>query len=114
MTLCIPRKKGIYRKNCVELEKVSEIFGSFERKHYFCTRFEEQTNSTIQGKVLEWLKRHAWKACKPLKGFVGSNPILSAKSRDNTLTFSELSLLFVDTVDKLQTFTDSSLAGRGR
>lgn len=32
----------------------------------------------IQGEVLEWLKRHAWKACKPLKGFVGSNPILSA------------------------------------
>ena len=32
----------------------------------------------MDGKVLEWLKRHAWKACKPLKGFVGSNPILSA------------------------------------
>ena len=30
--------------------------------------------------MLEWLKRHAWKACKPLKGFVGSNPILSADS----------------------------------
>ena len=26
----------------------------------------------------EWLKRHAWKACKPLKGFAGSNPALSA------------------------------------
>jgi hypothetical protein len=31
-----------------------------------------------QGKVLEWLKRHAWKACIPLKGIVGSNPSLSA------------------------------------
>ncbi len=31
------------------------------------------------GKVLEWLKRHAWKACKPQKGFAGSNPVLSAK-----------------------------------
>ena len=30
------------------------------------------------GKVLEWLKRHAWKACNRLKRFVGSNPILSA------------------------------------
>ena len=28
--------------------------------------------------MLEWLKRHAWKACKPLKGFPGSNPGLSA------------------------------------
>ncbi len=35
--------------------------------------------ATAFGKVLEWLKRHAWKACKPLKGFVGSNPILSAQ-----------------------------------
>ena len=30
------------------------------------------------GEMLEWLKRHAWKACKPLKGFAGSNPALSA------------------------------------
>ena len=31
------------------------------------------------GKMLEWLKRHAWKACIPLKGIGGSNPSLSAK-----------------------------------
>ena len=30
--------------------------------------------------MLEWLKRHAWKACKPLKGFAGSNPALSAET----------------------------------
>ena len=30
------------------------------------------------GEVLEWLKRHAWKACKPLKGFESSNLFLSA------------------------------------
>jgi hypothetical protein len=30
------------------------------------------------GEMLEWLKRHAWKACKPPKGFTGSNPVLSA------------------------------------
>ena len=29
--------------------------------------------------MLEWLKRHAWKACIPLKGIGGSNPPLSAK-----------------------------------
>ena len=29
--------------------------------------------------MLEWLKRHAWKACKRPKRFGGSNPPLSAK-----------------------------------
>ncbi len=33
--------------------------------------------------MLEWLKRHAWKACKPLKGFAGSNPALSATNAEN-------------------------------
>ena len=28
--------------------------------------------------MLEWLKRHAWKACKRRKRFEGSNPSLSA------------------------------------
>ena len=35
--------------------------------------------SKSQGKMLEWLKRHAWKACKRQKRFRGSNPRLSAK-----------------------------------
>ena len=30
------------------------------------------------GEMLEWLKRHAWKACKRQKRFGGSNPPLSA------------------------------------
>ena len=32
-----------------------------------------------EGEMLEWLKRHAWKACKLQKGFRGSNPRLSAR-----------------------------------
>ena len=32
------------------------------------------------GEMLEWLKRHAWKACIPQKGIGGSNPPLSAKN----------------------------------
>ena len=32
-----------------------------------------------RGEMLEWLKRHAWKACKRQKCFRGSNPRLSAK-----------------------------------
>ena len=40
-----------------------------------------KTSSTFaprKGEVLEWLKRHAWKACIPQKGIRGSNPCLSA------------------------------------
>ena len=33
---------------------------------------------TEAGKMLEWLKRHAWKACKRRNRFGGSNPPLSA------------------------------------
>ena len=33
--------------------------------------------------MLEWLKRHAWKACKLQKGFGGSNPPLSAEEDNN-------------------------------
>ena len=29
--------------------------------------------------MLEWFKRHAWKACVLQKGTGGSNPFLSAK-----------------------------------
>ena len=31
-----------------------------------------------QGEMLEWLKRHAWKACIRQKRIRGSNPRLSA------------------------------------
>ena len=34
--------------------------------------------SAFEGKVLEWLKRHAWKACNRQNRFGGSNPPLSA------------------------------------
>ena len=33
--------------------------------------------------MLEWLKRHAWKACKRQKRFGGSNPPLSATNAEN-------------------------------
>ena len=39
----------------------------------------------VQGKMLEWLKRHAWKACIRQKRIGGSNPPLSevAVKQDN-------------------------------
>ena len=38
----------------------------------------------LRGKVLEWLKRHAWKACRRQKRHGGSNPPLSAKDIVNS------------------------------
>jgi hypothetical protein len=32
----------------------------------------------MKGEMAEWSKAHAWKVCKPHKGFEGSNPSLSA------------------------------------
>ena len=40
--------------------------------------FGAENAENMQGEMLEWLKRHAWKACIPLKGIRGSNPRLSA------------------------------------
>lgn len=41
-----------------------------------CTRFQKSPS----GEMLEWLKRHAWKACIRQKCIAGSNPALSAKA----------------------------------
>ena len=43
-----------------------------------------------KGEMLEWLKRHAWKACKLQKGFRGSNPRLSATKDCKKIFFSNL------------------------
>ena len=53
----------------------AQIFAGFENLFYFCT--------PKKGEVLEWLKRHAWKACIPQKGIRGSNPRLSATNAEN-------------------------------
>ena len=46
--------------------------------YYLCTR-------KSQGEVLEWLKRHAWKACNRQNRFAGSNPVLSAFFKTNDM-----------------------------
>ena len=48
---------------------------------YFAVVLEEARR--IIGEMLEWLKRHAWKACIPQKGIRGSNPRLSAINAEN-------------------------------
>ena len=37
----------------------------------------------LKGEMLEWLKRHAWKACIRQKCIAGSNPALSATNAEN-------------------------------
>ena len=48
------------------------------RKKRLLLRHVSPKGKHQSGEVLEWLKRHAWKACKPLKGFESSNLFLSA------------------------------------
>ncbi len=64
----------LLQKMPMQEKKLSEALHGMGGKPIFAPDFKGRT----QGKVLEWLKRHAWKACKRLKRFVGSNPILSA------------------------------------
>ena len=45
--------------------------------HFFCN-LHPISGKACTGEMLEWLKRHAWKACILLKGIRGSNPRLSA------------------------------------
>ncbi len=40
--------------------------------------FVAENAENMQGEMLEWLKRHAWKACIRQKCIAGSNPALSA------------------------------------
>ena len=49
--------------------------------HFFCNLHPISEKASI-GEMLEWLKRHAWKACIPLKGIRGSNPRLSAEMKE--------------------------------
>ena len=61
-----------------------------------------------QGKMLEWLKRHAWKACIRLKRIRGSNPRLSAEQVIDTKTitgssFNELITLIILSDDQVRT-----------
>ena len=45
----------------------------------FAPGFSECTDFINRfGEVLEWLKRHAWKACSRQNWLAGSNPVLSA------------------------------------
>ncbi len=46
--------------------------------HIFCNLRPTFGGVPKKGEMAEWSKAHAWKVCKPHKGFEGSNPSLSA------------------------------------
>ncbi len=58
------------------------FFGNNDFIHIFAVRFLSgvllDRITGLIGKMLEWLKRHAWKACIPQKGIPSSNLGLSA------------------------------------
>ena len=43
--------------------------------------FVAENAENTEGEMLEWLKRHAWKACIRQKCIRGSNPRLSAEQK---------------------------------
>ncbi len=43
--------------------------------------FVAENAENSEGEMLEWLKRHAWKACIRQKCIRGSNPRLSAEQK---------------------------------
>lgn len=50
-----------------------------KKLYYICIPYP----GTTFGEMLEWFKRHAWKACSRLKRLTSSNLVLSANSIGN-------------------------------
>ena len=68
-----------------------------------------------QGKVLEWLKRHAWKACNRQNRFGGSNPPLSAflvmKDMNKNTVIARFAILIFMIASSLPTFAQEETMG---
>ena len=69
-----------------------------------------------EGKVLEWLKRHAWKACNRQNRFGGSNPPLSAYillryMKKNTVIARFAILIFMIVSSSLPTWAQEETMG---
>ena len=71
----VPLKNGLDEKKRYICVSNRLLFPKF---FVICTRFQKSSSKRAKGEMLEWLKRHAWKACKRQKCFAGSNPALSA------------------------------------
>ncbi len=68
-----------------------------------------------QGKVLEWLKRHAWKACNRQNRFGGSNPPLSAvlilNNMNKNTVIARFAILIFMIASSLPTFAQEETMG---
>ncbi len=56
--------------------KKQKSFVIIRKKHYLCNA---KARKGAKGVVLEWLKRHAWKACSRQKRLASSNLAHSAQ-----------------------------------
>ena len=63
--------------DAVVVTKEDLIRDGFSSNPLFHTFVAENAGNPL-GEMLEWLKRHAWKACIRQKCIAGSNPALSA------------------------------------
>ena len=72
-------------------------------------------SSSEYGKVLEWLKRHAWKACNRQNRFGGSNPPLSAflvmKDMNKNTVIARFAILIFMIASSLPTFAQEETMG---
>ena len=59
----------------------------------------------IKGEMLEWLKRHAWKACIRQKRIGGSNPPLSAVIMSSLADFQLVTTFFFPWIPKIRPVT---------
>ena len=81
--VAINDSRQLMRRNTSEAWTELEFTGSNETPYtarwYVARAHRKISEKASIGEMLEWLKRHAWKACIPQKGIRGSNPRLSAK-----------------------------------
>ena len=63
--------------NRIKYAKIKKYLQKNLHNSIICCNFVADLEKSL-GEMLEWFKRHDWKACKLQKGFRGSNPRLSA------------------------------------
>ena len=69
------------RNKFLEELKLAAFRKKKQASSFFFSQFALSLQTQKRGVMLEWLKRHAWKACIRQKRIGGSNPPLSALLR---------------------------------
>ena len=71
------------RNKFLEELKLAAFRKKKQASSFFFSQFALSLQTQKRGVMLEWLKRHAWKACIRQKRIRGSNPRLSAQVKIN-------------------------------